>query len=78
MWLSTVEHKALKHSSANFVVYLIDGTDPLFMIGRKQLWRLLENNWQNGQRWRVVQGGQYQDWMTLIPAHEFMALCSLI
>jgi hypothetical protein len=75
-----VEHKALLHSEATFVVYLIDGQDQLLRINRERLQAYLEDNWQKGKSrpWRVVRGGEYGDWMTLIPVREFVGLCSTI
>jgi len=73
-----VEHKAILHSQAEFIVYMIDGTEGLFQVGRETLHGLLKENWQGERRWRVVRGGQYQDWMTLIPVGEFMGFCGEI
>jgi hypothetical protein len=75
-----VEHKALKHSEADFVVYLLDGQDQLLRIHRERLWAYLEDNWSKGDKrpWRVVRGGEFRDWMTLIPVREFIGLCSAI
>jgi hypothetical protein len=73
-----VEHKAILHSEAEFIVYMIDGRAELFQIGRETLIGLLKENWTGSRAWRVVQGGEFRDWMTLIPAREFIALCSVI
>jgi hypothetical protein len=69
-----VEHKAILHSEADFIVYLIDGKPDLYQIGRQTLIGLLKENWQGDRRWRVVQGGEFHDYMTLIPVKEFIAL----
>jgi hypothetical protein len=71
-----VEHKAILHSQAEFIVYMIDGDANLYQIGRETLIRLLKENWQGGGRWRVVQGGEFHDYMTLIPVKEFIAVCN--
>ena len=75
-----VEHKALLHSEATFVVYLIDGLDGLFKINRERLKAYLEDNWQkgNGRPWKLVRGGEYSDFMTLIPAKDFIRFCTQI
>src|SRR4051794_40869947 len=66
------EHKAILHSEAEFIVYLIDGDPNLYQIGRETLIRSLKENWQGERRWRVVQGGEFHDYMTLIPVKEFL------
>jgi len=73
-----VEHKAILHSEADIVVYLIDqiSNNQLLQIGRETLIRLLKENWQGERRWRVVQGGEYRDYMTLIPVEEFVEMCT--
>lgn len=73
-----VEHKALLHSEADFIVYLIDGDPQLYQIGRETLIRLLKENWGGSRTWPVVRGGEYQDYMTLIPVNEFISLCKPI
>jgi hypothetical protein len=73
-----VEHKAILHSQADFIVYLIDGDANLYQIGRENLIRSLKENWQGSRAWRVVQGGEFHDYMTLIPVGEFMGMCSVI
>ena len=75
-----VEHKALLHSEAMFVVYLIDGLDGLFRINRERLKAYLDDNWKKriSRPWRVVRGGEYGDYMTLIPVKQFIALCTLL
>ena len=73
-----VEHKALLHSRADFFVYLIDGDERLFSIERKRLYGLLKENWKGERLWRVVRGGEYSDYMTLIPVREFIGLCNVI
>jgi hypothetical protein len=72
------EHKALLHSQADFIVYMLDGKDDLYQIGRQELIGLLKENWQGERRWRVVRGGEFHDYMTLIPVREFVRLCSQI
>ncbi len=75
---TAVEHKALLHSQADFIVYMIDGRNELFQIGRETLLRLLNENWAGERRWRVVRGGEFRDYMTLIPVGEFIGMCNVI
>jgi len=71
-----VEHKTILNSRADFIVYMIDGNEDLYQIGRETLIGLLKENWTRGvsRPWRVVRGGEYQDWMTLIPVREFIGM----
>jgi hypothetical protein len=71
-----VEHKAILHSQADFIVYLIDGRPDLYQIGRQTLIDLLNENWTGDRRWHVLRGGEFHDWMTLIPAREFIGMCT--
>lgn len=74
-----VEHKALLHSEAEFIVYMLDGYEGLYQLGRETLIRLLKENWAaQPRRWKVLRGGEYQDWMTLIPAGMFRDLCRVV
>ena len=73
-----VEHKTILNSQADFIVYMLDGHEGLFQVGRETLIGFLKENWIGSRRWRVVQGGQWSDWMTLIPVNEFIGLCSEI
>jgi len=73
-----VEHKTLLNSQADFIVYMIDGKDGLFQIGRETLIALLKDNWSGERRWPIVRGGEFQDWMTLIPVREFIGFCTAI
>jgi hypothetical protein len=54
-----VEHKTLLNSQADFIVYMIDGTDGLFQIGRETLIALLKENWTGGRKWPVVRAGSF-------------------
>jgi hypothetical protein len=40
-------------------------------LNEKDSMTCLMENWAGGRLWLVIRGGQYQDWMTLIPASEF-------
>lgn len=74
-----VEHKAMLHSEADMIAYLLDKISAeLFQLGRETLIRLLKENWQGERRWRVVQGGEFHDYMTLIPVKQFIPLCTAI
>jgi len=75
-----VEHKAIHHSQADYIVYLIDGNDQLLQIYRFVLWDLLKDNWSRGptRPWKVLQGGEYKDWMTLIPINDFIWFCECV
>ena len=73
-----VEHKAILHSESEFVVYLIDGDPHLHVIGRETLLGLLKENWSGERKWPVVRGGEFQDYMTLIPVREFVEVSLVI
>jgi hypothetical protein len=78
-----IEHKAIKHSRADYIVYCLDEPDgsfgQLLQIPRKTLYDLLVWNWkrnQNGEPcFRVTRGGDYNDLMTLIPVNAFIYRC---
>jgi hypothetical protein len=57
---------------------MLDGQPDLYQIGRETLIGFLKENWQGDRRWRVVQGGEFRDYMTLIPAGEFIGICKTI
>lgn len=75
-----IEHKALHHSKADWIVYWLDGQEQLLQIPRRRLWEAIEDNWYAGKqrKWEVVRGGEFQDWLTLIPVNQFIALCTLV
>ena len=70
------EHKALLHSEADFVVYMLDGDPNLYQVGRQTLIDRLTENWTGQRKWKVLRGGEYQDWMTLVQVREFISLCA--
>lgn len=73
------EHRALLHSEADLIVYMLDQiSEDLHQIGHETLLSLLKENWIGKRRWRVIRGGERSDYMTLIPVKEFIALCNPI
>lgn len=74
-----VEHKAMLHSQADWIVYWIDGQEQLLIIRRIQLLKFLELNWKkNPHPYKVLRGGQFNDWMTLFPVNVFVRMCDLL
>lgn len=89
-----VEHKALLHSEADFIVYMLDQiSDDLYQVGRQSLIDRLTENWIGAHLWKtergkeywlgskgwvVTTGGQFQDWMTLVSVKKFVQICNPI
>lgn len=62
----------------SWIVYMLDGRPSLYQIGRKTLIGLLNEIGPGERRWKILRGGQYENWMTLIPVRKFIGLCSTI
>ena len=69
-----LEHKAIVHSEADYIVYKLD---TFYSIPRLALVQLLKHN-HKLPKWKEVQGGEFGDWGTLLPVSEFLTIFNAV